>query len=135
MLQRHVESYQTVEKISFDLKISVSCLLSLIFAMPFSNTVATAFLRFVLFQVEGTCFSKSSLKGLCSNTWHSFSSNEMLIEFNTFRHDRQRLSFCCTHARIENESENVAETIHKMTLDLDVIQLVKQFFQTNICIE
>ena len=110
-------------------------LLSLMIAMPSSNTVATAFLRFVLFQVEGTCFSKNFLKGFCSNTWHSFSSVEMLIEFNTFSHDRQKLSFCCIYARIENESENVAETIHKLTLDLDVLQLVKQFFQTNFCIE
>ena len=73
--------------------------------------------------IDGTLY-----KTLCTATLYvhtkphfSFSSIEVLPDFNSFHHDIQKLSFLGTYAPIENEYEHVAETIRKLILELNVI--------------
>ena len=50
----------------------------------------------------------------------------MLVDLNSFHHGVQKLSVACAYAPFEIDQEYIAETIQKMIIELDVIQLVKQ---------
>ena len=91
-------------------------------AMRSTNSVALAFSKFDFFEVESSCFSSLFSQYIL---WKDLAVVQFLWNGGWFK-----LSFCCTYAPTETEFEHVAETTHKLLLEMNGIKFVTQHFHT-----
>ena len=89
--------------LSIDLQKSVWFSFLLILAMHSNNSVAFACSRCVFIEFENSCSFEYFLNSLQGKSWLSYNSLEVLVEFNSFHRDIQKLNVRCTWAPIDSE--------------------------------
>ena len=90
--------------------------------------------RNVFFGLESLRFLNGFLNDpmiFLHNTWHSCKPLELLVIVYGSPHDTKNVSFLRTHSPVQYDFEKGVEAIYKLIRELNLIQLVNNFYETT----